>query len=159
MKKSVYNINMEYAFVPSHKGAPYTFNGGESFVNHGEFCEVLTKSVLGYAPIKDANASYDKASDIAELRASVKSSKATLVNKPLGYDFASFKAHYMATVHSTTWIWASEKGEEITLYYMDANEFSDFVNAWAVWANDRKVIRFKVESGKMLQWLDSRVTD
>ena len=156
MKKSVYPINIAYLFDPAHKGAPYSFNEGENYVNHGDFCEILAKSVLGYAPVKDANGRYDMTSDIEELRASVKSSKATLVNKVLGYDFNSTKAHYMATVHSTSWIWVSEKSDEVSLYYMNAEEFSDFMNAWGYWADDRKVIRFKAESGKMLKWLDER---
>ena len=157
MKKSVHPITIAYQFDPAHKGAPYSFNMGESYVNHGEFAEVVAKHALGYAPTKDANSAYDMASDIAELRASVKSSKATLVNRVLGYDFQSTKAHYMATVHSTSWIWASVGTEEVTLYYMNAEEFSDFINAWGYWAADRKVIRFKAESGKMLRWFEERI--
>jgi desulfoferrodoxin (superoxide reductase-like protein) len=95
--------------------------------------------------------------DIPENGASVKSSKATLVNMVLGFDFQSVKAHYMATVHSTRWIWVSHSAEEVTMYEMDKEEFSEFMDMWSSFDKDRKVIRFKAESQKMLRWLEDKV--
>lgn len=154
MKKSVYTVNHPYIFDPNHKGAPYSLNDGESWTNAGEWKEVLFKAALGYAAVKDANGRYDMTDDVPEIGASVKSSKATLVNKVLGYDFNSVKAHYMATVHSTKWVWVSIHDDELTAYEMNKEEFSLFLDVWAGFDKDRKVIRFKTESLKMLRWLD-----
>ena len=157
MKKSTYTVNRPYLFNPDHKGAPYSMNGGESYMNGGEFREVMLKSVLGYDAVKDACGAYDKTDDVPELNASVKSSKATLVNKVLGYDYNSVKACYFATVHSTIWVWVSIVDDELNAYYMNAEEFASFMDAWASYVPDRKVIRFKAESLKMLAWLEERV--
>lgn len=154
MKKSVYTVSKPYTFDPAHKGAPYTFDGLR-YVNGGEFKEVEFKAALGYAAVKDANGRYDMTDDVPEIGASVKSSKATLVNKVLGESFTEVKAVYMATVHSTKWVWVSIHDEELTAYYMDKAEFSRFLDTWAGFDKDRKVIRFKAESNKMLQWLDN----
>ena len=156
MKKAEFVLNREYIFDPAHKGAPYSLNGGESWTNGGELKEVLFKSCLGLEARKDACGAYDKTDDVPELGASVKSSKATLVNKVLGYDFDSVKRHYFATVHSTLWVWVSIKDETLTAYYMEADEFESFLDKWAGFDKDRKVIRFKAESLKMLQWLEER---
>ena len=153
MKKFVYTVCKSYTFDPAHKGAPYTFDGLR-YVNGGEWKEVEFKAALGYAAVKDANGRYDMTDDVPEIGASVKSSKATLVNKVLGESFTEVKAVYMATVHSTKWVWVSIHDEELTAYYMDKAEFSRFLDAWAGFDKDRKVIRFKAESNKMLQWLD-----
>ena len=156
MKATLYRAKVPYIYDPAHKGAPYSLNGGENWTNFGELSEAQIKAAHGFAAIKDACGSYDKTDDIPELNASVKSSKATLVNKVLGYDFESIKRHYFATVHSTMWIWVSLHGEELTAYYMNAAEFESFIDLWAYFDKDRKVIRFKAESGKMLRWLDER---
>lgn len=156
MKKEIYEINIPYAFDPAHAGAPYTLNGGESWINHGDLCEILFKACRGFEAKKDACGSYDKTDDVPELNASIKSAKATLVNKKLGYDFDSFKAHYFATCHSNLWIWVSIKDEVLTAYHMNRHEFESFMDNWANFTNDRKVIRFKADSLKLLQWLEER---
>lgn len=156
MKKTTCKINKDYIFDPAHKGAPYSLNGGESWVNGGELKEVLFKASLGLEAKKDACGAYDTTDDVPELGASVKSSKATLTSKKLGYDFDSVKNHYFATVHSTLWVWVSIHDEELTAYYMDAEEFETFLDKWATYCEDRRVIRFKIESLKMIQWLNER---
>lgn len=157
MTKITYALNRPYAFNPEHKGAPYTMNDGESWMNHGDLCEAMLKSVLGYAAIKDACGAYDKTDDITELNASVKSGNCTLVNRVLGYDFDSVKNHYFATCHSSLWIFVSIKDETLSAYYMDKNEFESFMDNWASFDKSRKVIRFKKESLIMLNWLEERV--
>lgn len=157
MKKAEFALNREYIFNPEHKGAPYSMNGGESWMNHGDLCEVMFKAVNNFEAVKDPCGSYDTTDDVIELNASVKSSKATLCSKKLGYDFDSFKRHYFATVHSSLFIWVSIHEETLTAYYMNAEEFETFMDNWATFTSDRKVIRFKIESLKMLQWLEERV--
>ena len=156
MTSMTYTMNKSYTFDPAHKGAHYTFDGVK-FCNFGEFAEVMLKACMGFESKKDANTPYDKGSDIPELSASVKSSKATLVNKPLGQDFESFKRTYFESVHSTTFIWVSVHGEELTAYLMNKSEFSTFVDTFAGFDNSRKVIRFKTESGAMIRWLEERL--
>ena len=156
MTKTTYSVTIPYQFDPAHKGAPYSLNGGETWTNGGELKEVLFKAALGLDAKKDACGAYDKTDDVPELNASVKSSKATLVNKVLGYDFESVKRHYFATCHSNTWVWVSVHDETLTAYTMNASEFEIFLNEWAGFDKDRKVIRFKAESNKMLKWLDER---
>ena len=157
MIKATYTVNRPYLFNPEHKGAPYSMNGGENYMNHGDFCEVMFKAVLGFEAVKDACGAYDTTDDVPELNASVKSSKATLVNKVLGYDYDSVKACYFATVHSTTWVWVSIIDDELNAYYMNAEEFATFMDTFAAYVPDRKVIRFKGESLKMLAWLEERI--
>lgn len=157
MKKAEFALNREYIFNPEHKGAPYSLNGGENWMNHGDLCEAMFKSVLGLEAKKDACGSYDKTDDVPELGASVKSGNCTLVNKVLGYDFDSVKKFYFATCHSTSWVWVSIKDETLTAYYMSREEFENFMDNWASFAKDRKVIRFKKESLIMLNWLEQRV--
>jgi hypothetical protein len=157
MKKAEFVLNRGYIFDPEHKGAPYSMNNGESWMNNGELCEVMFKAVNNFAAVKDACGAYDVTDDVPELGASVKSSRCTLVNRVLGYDYDSVKRHYFATVHSTLWIWVTIKEDILTAYYMDAEEFETFMDKFAGFDKDRKVIRFKRESLKQLQWLDERV--
>lgn len=157
MIKTVSPINFEYIYSPvEHKGAPYSLDG-EHWFNHGDLCEIADKSSRNLPLTKDANTPYDKGSDINDLRISCKSSHCTLVNKVLGYDYESVKAMYFATCHSTTWDYITIINDEIIIYTMDKEEFSKFMDAFAGFAKDRKTIRFKNETLKMLKWLDERV--
>ena len=157
MKKKVYTLKHEYIYNPAHTGAPYSINDGESFMNSGDFAEVMLKDCLNLPTTKDACGRYDMTDDIPTLKASVKSSRATLVNKILGNDFESVKNTYFANVHSKKWIWVSIKNEKLTAYYMNAKEFESFLDTWARFDENRKVIRFKAESLKMLNWLEERI--
>jgi len=156
MKKVTYTIKQSYIFDPAHTGAPYSLNGGRNWTNGGELKEVLLKGCLNFEVVKDANGRFDRTDDIPQLNASVKSSKATLVNMKLGQDFESFKRNYFANVHSTLFIWVSIHDEELTAYFMNATEFESFMDRFATFTKERQVIRFKAESLKMLQWLDER---
>lgn len=157
MKKTTYEIPVAYIFDPDHKGAHYSVNGGENWLNNGDFSEIILKAALGYTAVKDACGRYDMGDDVPEENASVKSSGATVVNIVLGYDYQSVKACYFATVHSTKWYWVSHTAEELTAYEMNAEEFAEFMDGWAKFDPDRKVIRFKSESQKMLRWLEDRM--
>lgn len=156
MKKTITAINFEYIYSPiEHKRACYSLDG-EHWFNHGDFCEIADKSAKGLPLKKDANTSYDKGSDIEETNTSVKSSGATLVNKVLGYDFESTKAMYFATCHSNNWDWVVVTTEEIIIYNMNRKEFEAFMDTFASF-NERKYIRFKKDSLKMMNWFEERL--
>lgn len=155
MKKATYTINLTYTFDPvGHKGAPYSLDG-ERWTNGGELAEVITKSVLGYTPKKDQNTRYDKASDIEELNASVKSSRFTLANVRLGDTFEESVRRYFETVHSTQWIYTVLLDDTAVLYTMCAEEFAEFLRTFAT-VNERGFIRGRATSGKMVKWLEER---
>lgn len=153
MKREEYTINLKYAFNPEHKGAPYTLDGIH-YMNGGDFAEIVTKSVLGYKAEKDGNTPFDKGSDIEEIQTSVKSSKATLTSTVLGNDYDTIKTEYFKRVHSTAWIYTVLIDDKAILYRMNKEEFSLFMDCFSSYASDRKVIRFKSTSGKMITWLD-----
>lgn len=157
MKKNIYAIDIPYAYDPAHKGAHYTFDGGVTHCNGGDAMEIFTKAGKGYKPTKDGNTAYDIESDIPELNASVKSSKATLVNKYLGADLDSVLKVYFENVHSSLWIWAVKLEENIITYEMNRTEFEEFTRKWSRYDNSRKVIRYKSTTTIMLKWLEERV--
>lgn len=156
MTRTEYNINFHYEYHAERNGAHYTLDG-EHFMNNGEFAEIADKIVKGYEAKKDANTPYDEGSDIAETLTSVKSSKATLTGKQIGYDFESIKKCYFARVHSTNWDYVIILDDTILIYNMNANEFESFLDNWASYYKPRNVIRINATSGKMIKWLDERV--
>ena len=156
MKKTTFTMNFHFEYDSAHRGAPYSLDG-EHYMNAGEFAEVADKLCKGLGSSKDANTPFDKGSDIAETMTSVKSSKATLTSKQIGYDFESIKRCYFARVHSTNWDYVVIMDDTLIVYNMDSTEFESFLDNWATYCKDRNVIRFKATSGKMLNWLDERV--
>ena len=156
MKKQIYPVSISYQFDPSHRGAPYTFDGVH-YMNGGEFTEAMVKAHMGFDARKDANTPYDMGSDIEEIRASVKSSKATLVNKKLGQNMEEVLDTYFQNVHSTSFIWGVVMDENLTVYTMNAKEFRPFIEAFANFDKSRQVVRFKATSGKMLNWLEAHI--
>ena len=155
MRKSTYDVNISYTHNPAHKGAPYTFDGIR-WMNNGEYMECMVKSVLGYEAVKDANVPYDRGSDIPELNASVKSSRFTLTNRSLADDFETSLKEYFRTVHSTIWLYGIQLDDQITIYEMNAQEFESFLRAFAG-MNERKVIRARATTARMIAWFESRV--
>lgn len=155
MKKTIYAINLTYRFDPTHKGAPYTIDG-EHWMNAGELKEVLNKSARGLTAEKDPNGKWNECSDIAETMTSVKSSGATLASDLKGEDMNEMLDRYFTEVHSTNWDFVTLVDETIVVYNMNANEMREMLMTWAG-INERKVIRFKKESLKMLNWLEERV--
>lgn len=157
MRKQIENIKIDYIFDTAHKGSNYSFDGGQHWCNGGEAAEIITKSVLGFKAEKDANTSYDVASDIEEISASVKSSRFTLVNMVLADTFEETIERYFETVHSNTWIYTVVIEDTATLYWMDAIEFKAFLYQFCFF-NERKNVRCKATSGKMLKWLEERLS-
>ena len=155
MKKTTYAIDFGYHFDANRSGAKYSFDGAH-WMNAGDFKETALKLVRGLGASKDANTPYNVDSDIPQTHTSVKSSKATLVNKVLGESFEEAEAYYFETVASTNWSWVSVVDETLVEFNMNAEEFREFMETWAGWDKSRKVIRFKAESLKMLSWLEAR---
>lgn len=156
MKKATYEINLDYIFDSTHKGANYSFDNGKHWCNGGDFAEIITKSVLGFEPVKDKNTRYDVASDIQELNASVKSSRFTLVNLKLANDFDETVKTYFKTTHSSIWIFTVVIEKTAMLYYMNKEEFTTFMYQFCFF-NEREQIRCKAVSGKMIKWLEERL--
>ena len=155
MRKEVKTIGFNYTYDTAHKGTNYTLDG-EHWMNGGEFAEVVTKAVLGYEAKKDANTSYDVASDINELRMSIKSSRFTLVNKVLANTFDETVRVYFETTHSTTWVYTIVIEDTATLYYMKADEFKEYLYKFTT-LNERGLVRAKATSGKMIAWFESKL--
>lgn len=155
MEKLTGRIGFDFIYDAERRGAHYSLNGGESWMNGGEFAEIADKFLKGYELVKDACTPYDKGSDLGD-DTSVKSSNATLVNKPLGYDFESFAAYYFATVHSSKWDWVIVVDNEITVYTMNEAEFKEFLQEFGYWDKGRKVIRFRKTSFRMIMWLEEK---
>lgn len=153
MKKAVYAITTSYQFDAARKGAKYTFDSTH-YMNAGEWKEAIAKAALGYMARKDGNTTYDKGSDIPELNASVKSSKASLTNMALADTFEASIRTYFANVHSNLFIWVEVVDEEIILYMMTADEFESFIRKFSA-LNERGVIRFKASSAKLVSFLES----
>ena len=128
---------------------------GIRFMNCGEFLEAIRKFVAGFECEKDANTPFDKGSDIEETNTSVKSSGATI--SPLqGETVDGIMEEYFKRVHSDNWDYVTMIDDEIIVYNMDAKEFGTFVKTFGK-VNERKVIRLKKESGKMIKWFEERV--
>lgn len=157
MKKMTYEINLSYSFEAGRKGSKYSIDGGQHYMNHGEFCEVLAKSVLGFEPKKDANTRNDKGHDIEELNASVKSWNCGLSDrKDLGNDKETFLSNFFATeLPNTTYIWVYEYGEFVDLWFMNENEFKDFTSFCSTWDNHCQKVRFKLCNNKINNYLES----
>ena len=155
MRTTIYRLTLGYRYDPNHKGAPYTIDG-EHWFNHGDLCEIALKHCLGLKAVKDGNGKWNKCSDIEETATSVKSSKATLASDLIGTDIDLMLDRYFAEVHSTNFSYVAIVDESLIEYNMNAEEFREFTKTWAN-INERKVIRYKSTSGKMLRWLDERV--
>lgn len=153
MKRNSYSIPFAYRYAPEHKGAPYTIDG-EHYMNAGELCETAIKAALGFDARKDASTPFDAGSDIPELHASVKSSKATLTGIKLGATMDEILGNYFKRVASTLWIWVVLIDETVTAYEMNREEFESFTREFA--RVEREVVRYKTSSSKMIQWLEER---
>ena len=155
MTKSVYPLTIDYIYDSTHSGAHYTLDGVH-YMNAGEWAEVATKAVLGYELSKDASTPFNEGSDIEEIHASVKSSRATLVNYRLADTFEGSVKRYFEEVASSVFIYTIVLEQEVTLYTMNATEFEDFIRQFSA-LNERGVIRFRSTSTKMIAWLENHI--
>ena len=132
--------------------APYTIDGVH-FMNDGQRKEAIAKNCHGLDWRIDGNTSYDKGSDIEQYNASVKSSKATLVNKKLGATLKESLDTYFQHTTSTSFWYVTTDNELVTIYKMDANTFRTFLETFAK-LNERGYIRIARETRTMLYWLN-----
>lgn len=157
MIKKTYTNTLPFQFDPTRKNAKYTIDG-EKWMNHGEFCEVLAKHCLGYEAKKDANTRFDKGADIPELNASVKSYNGGLTDMKLSDDPEIWLNRFWAMSDETQIvIWVFEHGEEVDLWFMNHEEFKEFVKIAAKWDNHDKKYRFKTCANKTNAWLEAHV--
>ena len=157
MKKAIFKIDFNYTFDASRKGAKHSLDG-EHWFNGGNFIELSIRNGFGYGLYYDtACTAFDAGSDIEELHMSVKSSKASLSSEILGKDLESSLDCYFERTASTSWAWGIVIEDTAQAYIMDAKEFRSFCETWASYQQDRKTVRFKATSGKMIQWLEERL--
>lgn len=156
MKKFTTIQTLPFYYNANRKGARYSLNNGESYLNNGEFAEAALKHAFGLEAKKDANTAFDVASDIEEYHMSVKSSKATLTSAILGKDMESSLNTYFARTASECWAWVILHDEFITAYIMDADEFRTFTETFASYNKEGKV-RYKATSSLMIAWFEARV--
>lgn len=155
MQRIEFTAKIPFIYDASHKGAPYTIDGGAHWLNAGELREVMVHAYYGEPIVKDANTAFDMGSDIPSMEMSVKSGKATLTTVNLGDTFETIYNEYFKRVHSTLFTWVTEIDNQFTMYIMSKDEFRTFVRVWSG-LNERKQIRFKATSGKMITWLEAR---
>ena len=161
MRKETYENNLTYIFNAEKKNTKYSLDGGKHWMNHGEYCECLAKSVLGYEPKKDANTRADEGHDIPEINASVKSWGCGLSDrkdlKGLGFD-EFFNRFFADELPNTTYMWVHDYGEMVDLYYMNEVEFKQFTKDCSKYYDYEQKIRFKsVCENKIVKYLDERV--
>lgn len=160
MKKVEYTNIMSYIFDADRRGSKYSMDGGETYKNHGEFCESIVKFHRGLEYLVNPTTKWNEGSDIESLNASVKSSNATLASI-YGNTPQQILDVYFNDVHSTLWIFVVDIDNEITEYHMNKEEFKEFMDFWGEFAtasgSHLKKMRIKKVSGKMIKWLEERV--
>lgn len=158
MKKMTFENNLSYTYSADRKGAKYSLDNGEHYMNHGEYAECLAKSVLGYEPTKDANTRFDQGEDIPELNASVKSWNCGLTDAKLGETKDEFLAKFWEMSNPTvTYIWVYDYAEMVDLWFMNETEFRMFVEQFGSWDGYCKKIRFKTCNNKINAWLEAQI--
>lgn len=161
MTRYEYTNTMPYIFDSERKGSKYSMTNGETWKNHGEWCESIAKFHRGLDYIVNPTTAWNEGSDIESLNASVKSSNATLATI-FGNTPQQIMNKYFAEVPSTLWIFVVDIDEDtIVEYHMNKEEFKEFLNEWYEFAtasgSHLKKIRIKKVSGKMIRWLEERV--
>lgn len=158
MRKETYVNTLEYIYDGTRKNAKYSVDNGETWKNHGEYCEILAKKVLGYEPKKDGCTAFDKGDDIPEIKASVKSQNCGLTEcKDMPKTPAEFMAEFWKRDASEQFIWVYDYAESVDLWYMDRNEFARFVNQFATWDGYCVKYRIKTCNNKINAWLEAQI--
>lgn len=159
MKKISYTNNMPYIYSPDRKGAKYSMDGGQTYKNHGEFCESVAKFHRGLEYLVNPTTAWNEGDDIENLQASVKSGKCTLA--PIyGNDFDTIINQYFNEVPSKLWIYVTDIDNTISEYHMNAEEFKSFLKVFGRLGKESGThltkVRILETSAKMLTWLDER---
>lgn len=155
MKKETYVNNLNYIYDSERKNAKYSLDNGVHYMNHGEYCECLVKSVLGYEAKKDANTRYDMGHDIEELKASVKSWGCGLTDrKDMPKTPKQFLKEFWKGEKSEVYIWVFDYADMVDVWYMSRAEFKHFVDTFATWDNYCQKFRIKTCNNKINAWLE-----
>lgn len=158
MKKMIKQFNVTVHYDEEKRGAHYTMDFVH-YGNGGDAAEWVTKDACGLDATKDGNGAYDVTDDIPEYNASVKSSAATLVNRPLGNTFEEVVNAYFENVHSRViWYSVADFAKKIvTIYEMNHAEFAEYLKRFSRYDTSRKVIRLnKDAASKNLYWLERK---
>lgn len=157
MIKKTFPITLNYQFDATRNNAKYSLDG-EKYMNHGDFCEVLAKHCLGYAPVKDKNTRFDMGADIAELNASVKSIRCGLTDMKLGDDPEIWWNRFWTMCdHTQIVIWVCEHDGEADLWFMNHAEFKEFCEQFATWDKHNEKYRIQTCSNKTNAWLEGKL--
>lgn len=158
MRKMTFENTMTYIYEANRKNAKYSIDGGEKYMNHGEYAECLAKYVLGFEARKDANTAFDKGDDIPELKASVKSWGCGLTDcKDMTKEPEAFMKEFWERDHSENFIWVDDYADMVDLWIMSRNEFVQFVNRFATWDTYCEKYRIKVCRNKINAWLEAHI--
>ena len=156
MKKTIAPMPISYTYDAEHNRSHYKVEGHDSYMNGGEFAEVVCKAIRGFKAEKDANTPFDKGSDIEETKTSIKSHGCGLTDEKLADNKEEFLKVYFQRTHSTNVDYVIIIDEEVTIYNMNMNEFREFTSEFAKWDKHSTKVRIKT-SGKMIKWLEERV--
>lgn len=158
MKKMTFENNLPHLFNPDRKGSKYSLDGGETYMNHGEYCECLCKSVLGFEARKDANTAFDKGDDLPEMKASIKSWNCGLTEcKDMPKEPEAFMQEFWARDNSENFIWVYDYADMVDLWIMNRQEFAEFANQFATWDNYCTKFRIKTCNNKINAWLEAHL--
>lgn len=158
MKKMTFENNLTYIYDAERRSVKYSLDGGNKWMNHGDYAECLAKSVLGYEPTKDGNTRFDKGEDIPELNASVKSWSCGLTDMKLGDTREEFLARFWEMSNKdVNYIWVNDYAEMVDLYFMDSAEFKEFVERFGCWDKHDKKIRIKICINKIVTYLEENL--
>ena len=155
MKKTIAPIPVRYTYDPTHKGAPYTFDGC-NWMNGGDLKEALDKAVKGLPEHKDPNGKWNEGSDIPETNTSVKSSRFTLASDLKGETVSEVLDRYFEEVPSDNWDYVAIIDDMVVIYNMDATEAREMMETFCK-INERNVVRMKQETASVIRWFEERV--
>lgn len=161
INKQMLTIPFPAKFDSTHKGTPWSVDGGKTWHTRGTASEIAVKLALGLPGMKDANTPFDEGCDVPEYSASVKSAGYTLTCKSLnGETIEEQVTDYMNRVAATTfwYIIIKPNSEIIEKYEMDAKTFERFVNRFASFdktsGKKKQVIRGKrIDNEWIMKWL------
>ena len=75
----------------------------------------------------------------------------------LGEDLESTLEFYFSHTASKVHSWVMMIDEEIVTYVMNNEEFRKFTENFGWYDKDRKVVRYKADSTKMIKWFESQI--
>lgn len=163
MIKNTYITTLPYEYT-NHARSHYRIANSNEYKNHGELMECIAKDHRGlFISDKNPSTRFDQGSDIMEYNASVKSSEASLACL-YGRTFTEIVKQYFALVPSDIFIYVelNEETNEVVEYIMNKREFGAFLQKFGYLHyesgnREKKKIRIRATSQKMIQWFEERV--